>query len=90
MMLKLVSELQTAYDIMYNGASLLDADACRVLEKASTMVGQCYQRLSLQAYRADTCRWKPTPKLHYVAGHVVAQVALINLKFIQGYSSESM
>ena len=90
MMRKLVVELQVAYNIMYEGASILGADECRALAKATTRIGQCYQWLSLQAFRSGICRWKSIPKLHYVAGQLAAQATLINPKFVQGYSSESM
>ena len=89
-MLKVVSSLQTAYDIMYGNGFFLSDGALTSLDKALTRMGQHYQWLALNAFDAKKSRWNCVPKLHYAAAHISEQAALINPRLVQGYANESM
>ena len=88
--LKVVESLQAAYELMYGGSYFLSVEQVRELRKALTRLGQNFQQLSVLTSRAGELRWKNTPKLHYVVGHLAAQAKLVNPRFTHTYGSEGL
>lgn len=89
-MLKVVHSVHMLYEIIYAAAYFLTEAEKTLVHKFCNRLGMHYQILAVQAVRDFLKLWKQTPKLHYVVGHLPTQSRLINPRFVQGYTSESM
>ena len=89
-MLKIVESLDGIYRIFYDGPCFLDASDLAKLREHLERLARHYQHMQVQSFAEGKLRWKSTIKLHYVAAHLHAQAQLINPRFVQGYSSESL
>lgn len=89
-MLKVVQSLQTLYDVFYGAGYFLTQEEKVLVAKHCNRLGMNYQVLAVAAMRAGSKLWKQTAKLHYCVGHLPDQSRLINPRYVQGYTSESM
>jgi hypothetical protein len=89
-MLKVVKAVHLIYETLYAAGYFLTAVEKASIAKLCNRLGLHYQVLAVQAVREGLLLWKETPKLHYLVGHLATQSRLINPRYVQGYTSESM
>ena len=89
-MRKVVDSLQAAIDIMYEGAMILPDSEVVALCWHLTRFDQHYKALHDLAIEEETTRWKIVPTFHFVVAHLATQAELINPRYVQGHTSESM
>ena len=89
-MLKVVESLDGFYQICYNGSYFLPREEIASMQAHVARFAQHYQFLATTAVANEHTMWKMTVKIHYVCAHLPQQAELINPRFTQGYSSESM
>ena len=70
--------------------SLLDPQELEEVATHLSRLGRHYQKLSTDAYNANSTRWQTTTTFHFYIAHLTQQASLINPCWVQGYSSESM
>ena len=87
---KLADSLQEAYDIMYNGTFFLSDGDVVALRRALFRFGEHYKALHDLAVDEGVQMWKIVPKLHFLCAHVPVQAEIVNPRYTQGYTSESM
>ena len=89
-MLHLVEALARIYEIMYSGGYFLSQEELDELQANLARLGRHYQFLQMVALRENKQLWRTTTKLHYVVAHLHAQAQVINPRYVQGYSSDSL
>ena len=88
--LKIINSLDCIYRIFYDGSCFLGESELASLREHLDRLARHYQHMQVLSLVAGKMRWKTTVKLHYVVAHLHAQAQLINPRFVQGYSSESL
>eukprot|EP00974_Lingulodinium_polyedra_P117645 11164045-Lingulodinium_polyedra.AAC.1 len=90
-MLKVVTALMNVHTVFANASFFPRSEEKATLESNLYKFGMHYQWLAVNAFESEhKTRWNTKPKVHFVVGHLGWQASLINPKFVQGYTSESM